>query len=414
MASSSILLPARPQPRHHPALLFLIIFVLFIIAPTTATCPTTFGEFSSFFTPCRAKAYQLTCLTATNQCTGDGPGNKFKDCQKTLTQLYTDAGAPVSCQVALKDIAPPGVDGPTLATNDCKLTFSNYTQRYCHPHVCPDGSDLNSLLPLANCLVATPSSLSGSALNSYSAYKCLQDDENTKGVPNACKPDSSIDLYRQCKDTTQSVVQSILGSKSSGACATVLVGPLTQYCDKSFGDAIVSFCTPKTCEQAFAGSNSLDMCTGIGVVVGSIVGAFVLACVGFILFKRAQNRKREQKKMNGSGLIPISNYSPTKSPGLQKQPSNLGLQFPAPPGMTMGSPQMTGMRPTGPAPVAAVALDPATLTMRKGQLVDFYFYHDPNREDIPGHVDRLFEKYSFSGITEAVRQKYKMVPSGWE
>ena len=64
--------------------------------------------------------------------------------------------------------------------------------------------------------------------------------------------------------------------------------------------------------------------------------------------------------------------------------------------------------------LSVLALDPNTLVIRKGQLCDFYLYNDPGRDNIPDHVDGLFDKYPFPNIRDAVKAKYGVVPSGWE
>jgi len=62
---------------------------------------------------------------------------------------------------------------------------------------------------------------------------------------------------------------------------------------------------------------------------------------------------------------------------------------------------------------AAQTMDKSLLVMRKGELVDYYTFHDPGREDVEDRVDRLFEKYSFDSIKSALITKYGVLPPGW-
>lgn len=62
---------------------------------------------------------------------------------------------------------------------------------------------------------------------------------------------------------------------------------------------------------------------------------------------------------------------------------------------------------------AAATMEKNLLIMRKGELVDFYSYHTPERQNLDQHVDTLFEKYSWEGIKEALLNKYGCMPPGW-
>jgi hypothetical protein len=62
---------------------------------------------------------------------------------------------------------------------------------------------------------------------------------------------------------------------------------------------------------------------------------------------------------------------------------------------------------------ASSTMDANTQIVRKGELVDFYSYHTPDRANIEEHVDGLFDKYSWEGIKEALMTKYGVLPSGW-
>ena len=110
---------------------------------------------------------------------------------------------------------------------------------------CPTGADLSTLLPLANCLVAVPGSLSPSQLPTYNGYACLQEADGTNGVPSECSKGGVVDLYGTCQSDTKTVVQQILNSTNNNACPQILVGPLTKYCDKPFGPSVIDFCTPQ-------------------------------------------------------------------------------------------------------------------------------------------------------------------------
>jgi hypothetical protein len=292
-------------------------------------------------------------------------------------------------------------------------------------------------------LLTTPQTLQTTdpaALASYSGYACLQAKDGTVGVPAECQAtgaSSVLAQYSQCGQSTEAVVQSILNVTNTGACETVLIGPLSVYCNATFGAAIQSFCTPTFCQQAFPGSNSLSMCAGIGVVVGVLVGVGALGgLAAFVAYRRQKERKRKE------GLMYISPPSPNGnafSPQMSKQSSFGALVPPPPMGNTWGSQspmyaqspvvqapmsnrmmmpppmssQAPGLSASSPIP-ASQALDPATLTIRKGQLCDFYLFHDPTRENIPEHVDKLFDKYSFENILAAVRSKYGVAPQGWQ
>jgi hypothetical protein len=83
------------------------------------------------------------------------------------------------------------------------------------------------------------------------------------------------------------------------------------------------------------------------------------------------------------------------------------------------SPQ-TSRKPAGsdltlsaPGIPASQSLEKGLLILRKGELVDFYAIHDPSRPDIEGHVDRLFDRYSFENIKGALVTKYGSCPDGW-
>jgi len=89
----------------------------------------------------------------------------------------------------------------------------------------------------------------------------------------------------------------------------------------------------------------------------------------------------------------LSVVSPLSPPTFRRQPSDLGVQ---PSGLP-----------------ASQTLDKGLLILRKGELVDFYAFHDPNRPDIEGHVDRLFDKYSLDNIKGALMTKYGVCPPGW-
>jgi hypothetical protein len=51
---------------------------------------------------------------------------------------------------------------------------------------------------------------------------------------------------------------------------------------------------------------------------------------------------------------------------------------------------------------------------RKGQLVAFYNYWDPSKTDVQTHVSTLFDRHDFRFIARAVKQKYGLVPPGWD
>jgi len=212
-------------------------------------------------------------------------------------------------------------------------------------------------------------------------------------------------------------VSNILGDNSTGACTIVLVGPLSQYCYMNFGAAIEAFCTPSFCQQSFPGSDSLSMCAGIGVVAGVVGGVIALAGAGYLFYRRREKQKEAAAAMyGGSPPSQSPGFTGFSSPGMSQQ-SSFGQLVPPPPGIggyfqPGYSQQAPGLSATSPIP-ASQALDPATLTVRKGQLCDFYLFHDPTRENIPEHVDKLFDKYSFENILSAVQSKYGVAPPGW-
>ena len=158
------------------------------------------------------------------------------------------------------------------------------------------------------------------------------------------------------------------------------------------------------------------MCTGIGIIVGVVIATFAVSLGGLWWYRRLKLRQARLER-SGSSLAAIQGPPMGLSPaqGSFKVPSPGGGMSPQ--GSFHKSPMM--MTPPGPgggaipAPPAAITLSPTTLIVRKGELCDFYVQFDPNREDIPGHVDKLFEKYSFENIKEAVRAKYSAVPPGW-
>lgn len=51
-----------------------------------------------------------------------------------------------------------------------------------------------------------------------------------------------------------------------------------------------------------------------------------------------------------------------------------------------------------------------------GELIAFYNYYEPqiNGGDVAGHVTRLFDKYRFMGLAAGVRNKYGVLPHGWD
>jgi len=401
------------------------------------TCPSSYGDISAFVTVCRADALQLPCLVnnSTNYCTAAGsPGVTYANCTTALSSLIdTGTGAGGTCITMLSAIAPVDQDAETLAQTDCALSMAAYVQKYCHPQLCPSESTLSTLLPLARCLVDVPQSLSGSALDSYSAYACLQSGDSTNGVPTECQPGSSIDLYQLCTESTEQVVASVLGINATTACPSVLVGPLTEYCAMQFGAAIADFCTPTFCENPFPGSSTLSLCTGIGVVAGTVGGSILLAIAFAFLYRRWKRQEQAQAAAMGMGspgpLAPIQPgggspkpLSPAQvgsSPRLMQQPSFTSPGPSAAPGYApypSASSPPPGMSVfSAPPPVlpASRTLDPSTLTMRKGQLCDFYAFNDPSRDNIPDHVDALFDKYSFEAIKQAVVKKYGVAPAGW-
>lgn len=93
----------------------------------------------------------------------------------------------------------------------------------------------------------------------------------------------------------------------------------------------------------------------------------------------------------GADLSVVSPLSPST---FRRQPSDLGA------GGTSGVP-------------ASQTMDKSLMILRKGELVDFYSFHDPSRPDLEGHVDRLFDKYSFESIKQALMTKYGVCPPGW-
>lgn len=103
---------------------------------------------------------------------------------------------------------------------------------------------------------------------------------------------------------------------------------------------------------------------------------------------RELNEKLKQKY--GSDLSAVSPLSP-KLP--QRQYSELGINNPGLP--------------------ASKTMEKSLIVLRKGELVDFYSFHDPSREDIETHVDNLFDKYSFEALKAALQSKYSAMPSGW-
>ena len=48
------------------------------------------------------------------------------------------------------------------------------------------------------------------------------------------------------------------------------------------------------------------------------------------------------------------------------------------------------------------------------ELISFYEYYDPGRENIEALVISLFEKYNFRGLARALLRKYGVLPAGWE
>lgn len=80
---------------------------------------------------------------------------------------------------------------------------------------------------------------------------------------------------------------------------------------------------------------------------------------------------------------------------------------------SIGRRQPSDLQPAAPGISAAQSLDKNLLILRKGELVDFYAIHDPTRQDIEGHVDRLFERYSFDNIKQALMSKYGSCPTDW-
>jgi len=294
-------------------------------------------------------------------------------------------------------------------------------------------TDYTGLLPLAGCLLTTPSTLSASALASYNAYGCLQANDKTNGVPKECQSSSSLFAFLSCTQSTETVVQNIVGNTTSAACPQVLIGPLTQYCSVEFGTAVQDFCKPTFCQQPFPGSTTLDMCSGIGVVAGVLGGLLFLGCVGFLVYryrlKKMQDSAFSSPPSPGMGAYSGGSFSPgiSFSSGSQPQMAKAGSfssLVPPPPGVmspgyypSVASPMYSAppMAPQASSPIpASKALDPSTLTIRKGQLCDFYLFHDPTRENIPEHVDKLFDKYSFENILAAVRSKYGVAPPGWQ
>ena len=75
--------------------------------------------------------------------------------------------------------------------------------------------------------------------------------------------------------------------------------------------------------------------------------------------------------------------------------------------------QPSDLAPAAPGTPAISSMDKNLLVLRKGELVDFYSIHDPTRQDVEGHVDRLFERYSFENIKSALMSKYGSVPADW-
>lgn len=54
------------------------------------------------------------------------------------------------------------------------------------------------------------------------------------------------------------------------------------------------------------------------------------------------------------------------------------------------------------------------LRRRKLQLIAFYSFWDPEKDDIEAHVNNLFNKHEFRVIVRAVRAKFSLVPPGWD
>lgn len=71
------------------------------------------------------------------------------------------------------------------------------------------------------------------------------------------------------------------------------------------------------------------------------------------------------------------------------------------------------LQASAPGVPASQTMDRGMMVLRKGELVDFYSFHDPKRVDIEGHVDRLFDKYSLSAIKTALITKYGTAPPEW-
>ena len=310
-----------------------------------------------------------------------------------------------------------GGDGEALCVKD----FGDWVEgACCEECTCPTNADLEDLLPLFKCFVQEPSRIrkedGDAALNSFDPYNCLlENDPTSDGTkPESCETSSALSKYRACEQETTVVFAELVGQDAALQCEDVLIGPLSYACKVKFGEAVERFCTPKPWYLVSVGGMPIIGLVGLLVGLGGIVGVLIYRC-------HKQNQQKMLKLSSGNGQLqgyegrgqgpPMASLFPQMG-GQGIMGGNMMKQ-----NSFMQQPHQSAYS-ASPMPnlqqVAAATLDPKTLDLRKHQLVDFYAFHDPSREDIEGHVDNLFAKYNFQNLSSAVKNKYGVLPPGWE
>lgn len=197
----------------------------------------------------------------------------FITCNSTLNELQIKANSTTlpTCVNKMKEYV-----SDADANKFCsEKSFGPWLSSSCG---CPTSSDLSDLVSLTNCVLNKIAELPPSQQATFSAYKCLQEEEGTKGTPAACNSKTSnLFKYSECERLVGDVIKDVTQS-SVDICSQLLIGSLTQHCSKPFNKALDAFCTATDVpfdEQTIVG---LPAPVFVGIVVG--IGVTFLLCIG--------------------------------------------------------------------------------------------------------------------------------------
>lgn len=233
-------------------------------------------------------------------------------------------------------------------------------------------------------------------------------------------------------------------------------GTLNKYCTMQFGEALTDFCTPGFCSQ-----DPLGFGFGLCIQIGALVGILILITVAILFVRKyTKNIKVEDKylqqgsslgtmntqlhtqnsaqNLNGYGMSPPMDqpfgsvrYTQdlTMSPMQQQHPNSMMMSpppiqpFPVQNNnfqqqqQQYDQQQKYDQQPQQQLTSTQSSIEETEdekFQRRRKQLIDFYEYHDPDRDDIVEHADKLMNKYDFKAVAKALKSKYGMLPPGWE